>query len=187
MFRWIGKKAIRWLNRELEWLHLDMRDVPFAARGVGVRICDHCRFLCAENIHLGRYIYIGALCYFAGHGGIDVGDNVAIGPSTTIWSANHNYDQAEYVPFDDMVVGKQVTIESHVWIGGNVVILPGVTVHEGAVVGAGAVVTKEVPRCAIVGGNPARVIKYRDTEHFEQLVKEGKWFERLEWERQEGG
>ena len=67
-----------------------------------------------------------------------------------------------------------VTIEDNVWIGGKSIILPGVTIHEGAVIGMGAVVTKDVPKCAVVGGNPAKVLKYRDINQYEQLKKENK-------------
>ena len=68
-----------------------------------------------------------------------------------------------------------VTIEDNVWIGAHAKICPGVTIHEGAVVGMGAVVTKDVPKCAVVGGNPAVVLKYRDKNTYKKLVK-GKKF-----------
>jgi maltose O-acetyltransferase len=57
---------------------------------------------------------------------------------------------------------KSVVIEDDVWIGTRAIILPGVTVHHGSIIAAGAVVTKDVPEYAIVGGNPAKVIKYRN-------------------------
>jgi len=70
---------------------------------------------------------------------------------------------------------KDITIEDFVWIGNRVIIMGGVSIGEGAIIAAGAVVTRDVPRCAIVGGNPALIIKYRDVAHFDQLKQERKF------------
>jgi acetyltransferase-like isoleucine patch superfamily enzyme len=61
------------------------------------------------------------------------------------------------------------------WLGSDVTISGNVNIGDGAVVAIGSVVVKDVPRCAIVGGNPAKVIKYRDIEHYEKLVAENKF------------
>ncbi len=70
---------------------------------------------------------------------------------------------------------KPVTIADNVWIGCRATIVPGVTINEGAVIASGAVVTKDVPKGAVVGGNPAKVLKYRNMEYYEKL-KEQKSF-----------
>lgn len=75
----------------------------------------------------------------------------------------------DYLPFDEKVLISPVVIEENVWVASHAIILPGVTVGEGAVVAAGSVVTKSVPSCAVVGGNPAKVIKYRDRERYIKL------------------
>ena len=90
-----------------------------------------------------------------------------------ILSTNHNYEGSK-IPYDEAYIKKSVIIEDYVWFGIGVKILPGVTVGEGAIVGMGSVVTRDVPPCAIVGGNPAKVIKYRDKQKYERLKKEGK-------------
>ena len=72
---------------------------------------------------------------------------------------------------------KEVEIKNDVWIGDNVIILAGVTVGNGACIGAGAVVTKDVPPYAIVGGNPARVIKYRFEPEVIKFLEDVKWWE----------
>lgn len=73
------------------------------------------------------------------------------------------------LPYDAIYEVKDVHIGENVWIGADVSIMPGVTIGEGAVVAACACVTKDVPVCAVVGGNPARVLKYRDRERYESL------------------
>ena len=81
-----------------------------------------------------------------------------IGPEAALLTANHD--------FDDLLIlkCKPILIKKKAWIGARAVILPGVTVGEGAVVASGAIVTKDVPPRTVVGGNPAKVIKYLDKE-----------------------
>ena len=87
-------------------------------------------------------------------------DKVKIGKNVVIATTNHDVYER------NIITCKPVHIKRNVWIGVNVTILPGVTIGENAVVGAGAVVTKDVPDNAVVVGNPARVIKYLDAEKF---------------------
>lgn len=95
-------------------------------------------------------------------GGVEIGERSLIGYRTQILSADHEIPPAgERFPISGNVLGK-VTIEKDVWIGANCIITRGVTVGKGAVVAAGSVVVKDVPANAIVGGVPAKVIKYRD-------------------------
>jgi acetyltransferase-like isoleucine patch superfamily enzyme len=109
-------------------------------------------------------------------GGVTIGRYFHTGRGLTIFSTNHNYEDATMIPYDEVSIEKPVVIKDFVWCGANVTIVPGVTVGEGAVIGAGSVVTKDVPDYAVVGGNPAKVIKYRDIEKFKQLKKEGRWY-----------
>ena len=87
---------------------------------------------------------------------------------------NHNYE-GELIPYDNTYVKKPVMIGDCVWFGNKVTVLGGVTIGEGAIIAAGAVVTKDVPPLAIVGGNPAKVIKYRNADHYFKLKAEGKF------------
>ena len=78
------------------------------------------------------------------------------------------------MPYDHIYIVKDVTIGENVWIGADVSIMPGATIGEGAVVAACSCVTKDVPPMAVVGGNPAKVIKYRDEEKYNVLKSEGR-------------
>lgn len=132
----------------------------------------------SERIAIGNGVYIGPEARFYGLGGITVADGVIIAPRVSILSANHNYDSPDlkYLPFDQRVVLQSVAIEQYVWIGYGSIITPGVTIGEGAVVAAGSVVVNDVPSCAVVGGNPAQIIKYRNREIYHQLKEEGKLY-----------
>lgn len=96
------------------------------------------------------------------NGTVNIGKDVMMGPECIIYARNHAFDRTD-IPMIDQGFEKEkpVTIEDDVWIGGRVTIMPGVTVHKGAILAAGAVVTKDVPAFSIVGGNPANIIKSR--------------------------
>lgn len=107
------------------------------------------------NIHLGKNVFINSGCKFQDQGGIHIGDDVLIGHNVVIATLNHELDpnkRGDLYP-------SPVRIEEKVWIGANATILPGVKVGSGAVVAAGAVVSKDVEPMTIVGGVPAKVIK----------------------------
>ena len=180
MWKAFKQSVLRRLHASLEHHSRHAHGVRFASRGQGVRISYDCRFVKPEGIWIGDYVYVGPHGFWAGGGGLRVGDNVAIGPHVHIYTENHRYEDADFVPFDDVIVKEPVEIGDHVWIGGNCVIVPGVSIGEGAVVAAGSVVSSDVPRCAVVGGNPAKVLKYRDAGRFDRLAAEGKWFNRHE-------
>lgn len=96
------------------------------------------------------------------HGTVIIGKDVMMGPECIIYTRNHAFADTT-IPMREQgfSVEKPVVIGDDVWIGGRVTILPGVHIGNGAIVGAGAVVTKDVPEYAIVGGNPAKILKYR--------------------------
>lgn len=106
-----------------------------------------------------------------GEGDIYIGNNFHSGKGVKLISANHNYE-GEKIPYDKTFVKKNIIIEDNVWLGINVIIIGSVHIGEGAIVGAGSVVTKDVPKCAIVGGNPAKILKYRNIDNYEKLKKE---------------
>jgi acetyltransferase-like isoleucine patch superfamily enzyme len=122
-----------------------------------------------ESSHLKSNTFIEA------NGGVEIGRNFHTGRGLTIFSSSHDYKNASKIPYDESVLYNPVHIGDYVWFGCNVTILPGVKIEEGAIVGAGSVVTKNVPKCAVVAGNPAKVIGYRDQAAFDTM-KESKCF-----------
>jgi len=103
-----------------------------------------------------------------GGGGVNIGDNFHSGSECMIVTQNHNYESTK-IPYDSSVTCKDVTIEDNVWMGNRVIVLPGVTIGEGAIIQAGAVVVRDVPKYSIAGGNPAKVFSQRNVEHYEKL------------------
>jgi len=104
-----------------------------------------------------------------GNGDVIIGNHVLIGAECLILSDNHDYDNGETLPFDEQIIKKKVEIGNYVWIGARCTILPGTKIGEGAIIQAGAVVHGEIPPCAIAGGNPAKVFKYRDIDHYNKI------------------
>ena len=89
-------------------------------------------------------------------------------------SANHNYKDSKYIPYDETFDFRKVTIGENVWIGGNVIITPGSTIGEGCIIGAGCVVSGIISPLSIVVGNPCKIIKTRDFNHYYKLKSENK-------------
>ena len=110
-----------------------------------------------------------------GHGKVIIKDNFHSGIDCMIITDIHNYDNGSAIPYDDTIISKDVTIEDNVWLGNKVIILPGVSIKEGAIIQAGSVVVNDIPKYGIAGGHPAKVFKYRNKEHYEKLKKEKKF------------
>jgi acetyltransferase-like isoleucine patch superfamily enzyme len=120
----------------------------------------------SHNISIGNHVYINKHVFLEalGDAHITIGNNVMIGRYTYIVTILHG-TKRNIPMIDQPNTYQSVTIEDDVWIGANVIILPGVTVGKGAIVGAGAVVTKDVLPYTVVGGVPARLIKQRGKEN----------------------
>lgn len=111
------------------------------------------------GISIGSGSGLGVNC--AVHGPLKIGDDVMMGPDVTILTSTHIIDRIDIPMGEQGSVVKEVSIGNDVWIGMRSIIMPGVTIGNGVVIGAGAVVTKDVPDYAVVGGVPARIIKFR--------------------------
>jgi maltose O-acetyltransferase len=118
----------------------------------------HCVY--GQNIYLGDHVFLNVHCALLDCNEIRIGNHVMIGPYVQIYTPAHELQAAPRIA--GWEVAKPITIADNVWIGGNAILLPGVTVSENAVVGAGAVVSRDVPPNTVVAGNPARVIRKID-------------------------
>lgn len=116
-------------------------------------------FFCdfGENITIGRNFYANHNLSILDGGKVSIGDYVFIAPNVVITTAGHAIDPVQRD--QGLEIALPITIGSHVWIGANVCILPGITVGNNVVIGAGSVVTKNIPDNVIAAGNPCRVLR----------------------------
>lgn len=113
-----------------------------------------------KGVSLGDRSGVGVNCRL--HGPVTIGHHVMMGPDVVVISTNHRFDDPTTPMIDQGHAGaREVVIEDDVWIGTRAIILPGVRVGRGSIIGAGSVVTKDVPSGSVVGGNPARVLRSR--------------------------
>ena len=122
------------------------------------------------GVSLGDRAALNSFCRIFGHGTVQIGEDTQIGPGTLVTTTDHSYRASLETSFKPVVIGKGV------WIGANATILPGVTIGDFAVVGAGSVVTRSIPAGAIAVGVPARVIKWvnekpGDSQENEDLIQ----------------
>jgi acetyltransferase-like isoleucine patch superfamily enzyme len=109
-----------------------------------------------DEIRVGHNVFVNQNCTFYDLGGLDIGDDVMIGPNVSIITAGHPLEPSQRRA---ATVGKPIVIEKGVWVAAGATIIGGVTVGENSVVAAGSVVTRNVLANTLVGGNPARVIR----------------------------
>lgn len=123
------------------------------------------RWVCLKpwggSIKIGKNCSINSFCHISGNGGVIIGDNVLIATQCVIVSANHNFDDIDCLIREQSETRKGITIEENCWLGAGVKVLDGVTIGHGSIIGAGSVVTKDVPPNSICVGVPAKVIKSR--------------------------
>lgn len=112
--------------------------------------CDYGR-----NIELGKNVYINFNCTILDCAKVTIGENTLIGPNVQIYTATHPLNPRARLEGKEFA--RPVKIGSNVWIGGGAIILPGITIGDNAVIGAGSVVTRDVPPLTVAVGNPARV------------------------------
>ena len=114
--------------------------------------CDY-----GHMISIGDNVFINFNCTILDAAAVTIGNDVLLGPNVHLYSATHPTDSA--VRAEGLEYAKPISIENNVWVGGSVVICPGVTIGARSVIGAGSVVTKNIPPDTVAAGNPCRVIK----------------------------
>ena len=144
--------------------HAHVRPMRHLRRGVACQISPTATFAHAERIELGDYVLVGEDCrLWAGPsvGRIQIGDHTMLGPGVLLTAAGYRFDDGSPISRQgmdetDVVVGRDV------WIGARAVLLPGTTIGDGAVIGAGAVVRGSIPSMSVAVGVPARVVGIRE-------------------------
>lgn len=150
------------------WLNITYNLVPNPLRKIYLRLfgirmgkgsCIHrgCRFFHVGKLSIGQNSVVNFGCYLDNRRGITIGNNVGIAHNVKIYTLGHNIDSPEFE-----TKGKPVCVEDGAFVFANAIIMPGVTLHKNCIVLPGSVVTKDVDEYAVVGGNPAKVLRYRD-------------------------
>ena len=144
------------------WVRMKLVSLIFFRCGKDVIIKSRAYFGNGEHVIIGDRSQLGK--NMRAESDLQLGDDVVMGPDVVIMSSSHAFDSV------DLPVNQQggrarrpVTIGNDVWIGTRVIILPGIQVGNHSIIGAGSVVTKNVPPLAIVAGNPAKIIRFRGT------------------------
>lgn len=171
---WVPLKRVRqrWKSQIIYFLH----GFPVRRKVKKVGPGLHC----TAAVHLTKHTELGDHVCFngawaSGNGRLIIGSYFHSGDGLRIFTRNHNYNHGEAIPYDSTYIAKDVIIGDFVWIGSQVILLPGTKIGEGAIIQAGSVVHGEIPPYAIAGGNPAKVFAQRDVEHFKRLKAEGKF------------
>jgi maltose O-acetyltransferase len=128
--------------------------------GEGCFYLDVIVWLNGDRIEMGERVGFNYGCYVNGYGGLVIGDRSIVGPYTMIHTANHEMDLGSPIQDQGWTSG-EVRIGPDCWIGMGVSVLPGVTIGEGCVVGAGSVVVKDLEPFSVSVGNPAKMIRSR--------------------------
>ena len=165
------KKIFKIYRKFLKWYYKKI--VIYTIREYHEPLKVNFRTSLNRNTYLGKNVNFNGL-KVRGRGKVRIGNNFHSGSECIILTQIHNYESG-FIPYDDTYITKNVTIEDNVWFGVRVIVLPGVTIGEGAIIQAGTVVVKDVPPLAIVGGHPGQDFKFRNKEHYYRLKSEKKF------------
>lgn len=110
---------------------------------------------------IGNNCTVNSFSHISGNGDVEIGNNVLIATQCVIISANHNFDRLDVPISEQGEEREKIVIEDDCWLGAGVKILAGVTIHKGSVIGAGSVMTHDVPQYSVIVGVPGKVIKSR--------------------------
>ena len=181
--RTFAKKLLHKLNVTEYLMNGNARNIlpqlmPNAHKRLYIEPPFHCDY--GYNIHVGENFYANYNLTILDVGKVSIGKNVMFAPHVSIYTAGHPlHPEMRNTGYE---YGIEVTIGDNVWVGGNVVILPGVTIGNNVVIGSGSVVTKDLPENALAAGNPCRVLRliteedrkynFRDRVFDEETLKE---------------
>ena len=140
--------------------------------GKGSTIHMFANFFEPDNIEIGEDTIVGWRSFLDGRDKLQIGNHVAMASEVMIYNSQHDIDAVDF-----QAIEKPVVIKDYVFIGPRAIILPGVTINKGAVIAAGAVVSKDVAPMSVVGGVPAKEIRKRKVEKLSYQVGRARWFQ----------
>jgi acetyltransferase-like isoleucine patch superfamily enzyme len=152
-----GRLLINKFNKKTSKLKIILKEKSRIKKDVIIQGCG--------NLIVGKRSYISSFSVIGTNSKITIGNDVMIADSVSIRDTDHNFERTDIPMRNQGIKTAEIIIEDDVWIGYGAVITKGVHIGKGAIVGANAVVTKDVPEFAIVGGVPAKVIKFRKPEN----------------------
>lgn len=165
---WLISRIADWIAR-LFWMMVnEYLKSRIGGCGQGVRLYGRFRVTNPKGLHLGDNVHINANAFIRAEGGVTIGDNTHIARNLVVYSMNHDFE-GQRLPYDHHLVRKPVLIGKNVWIGINVTIAPGATIRDGAIIGMGAVVAGTVPKLAVIGAPPWRILKHRNEDRYVSL------------------
>jgi len=159
-FRWLFLKFIS--NFPSQTLRIFFLRILGAKIAKEVAVYSGIEFRNPKGLKIGKGTSLGDRALLDARKGITIGENVAFGSEVMIWSLQHDYNDINFIG-----VGGEVVIGDYVWLGSRCIILPGIKIGKGAIVAAGAVVTKDVEPYDVVGGIPAKIISRREEKDFD--------------------
>ena len=169
--RLVAKRLFRAYNRTTE-MDVEVREKIKTElfRSVGKNVFIEPDFICelGSNITIGDNVFINFGCIIFDMGEVTIGDNAMFGPRVGIYTTNHAFDAEERIA--NVVVSKPIHIGNRVWLGADVKIVQNVTIGDNSIIGAGSVVTKDIPPNVIAVGNPCRVIR--------KITEKDKWIKK---------
>ncbi len=177
---YISKKiaALYWgyLKKEIDDFVINSQKPHFKNLGKNVLFKAGGTIYHPENLEIGSHVRIGDNCFIMAIGGVQIGDGTVISRNVCIHSGNHSYKSDDLVPYDDTYDKRKTTIGKAVWIGQNVNILPGVSIADGAIIGMGTTVSKDVGIGEIVVGKGQRTLAERDIKSLKKMISNDAYF-----------
>ena len=158
--RIVAKKLFREYNKTTEEDMPKRKEIMLKLfRGIGENVFIEPDFICEFgcNITIGNNVFINFGCIIFDCGEVTIGDNTMFGPRAGIYTTNHALDPEERIK--NICISKPINIGKRVWLGADVKIIQGVTIGDDTIIGAGSVVTRNIPSGVVAAGNPCRVIR----------------------------
>ena len=156
LWYWV-EGILGWLPGRLGRLIRSFAYRPWLQADGGLDLSEHVHLRYPAGLRCGRGVSIGRLSQITATEGITLGDDVIIGPQVIMVSNNHVWSDPDRTIRSQGLAGAPIVVERDVWIGGQAVVLAGVTIGEGSVIAAGAVVTRDIPPWSVVTGVPGAV------------------------------